>query len=408
MKKWISVLLLAALLLGGCSAKETQSDQEILQQRRDIAEAYMRHMMGALWESKEDIIYSYKPSSIGVKHDDPGYVVHLKAGTLYAGMPYTHGSGGGDSFFSYGTPDENGIYQMSGLTTELLSGASGTKTNNMARLSNDCADAVYWAWSRVGTSFSFTLTVNMTAERGCLPVGDYKTEENTYKKTRELVKENGESVMFAAYAQLQKADAVVSFNGEGHAMMIASVNLVKNGGVIDPEASYVLVHEQFTKNYREGLTYTDEKTGRTVYCLGGVDRKYTFRDLMKKGYVPVTIKELVDPAPVENTDFIDSIKEFNKDSITAGSISTMAKIDMVTVTITDEAGNVVQQATAYTAEDTHIMFRMDVFADPKEAPVIKGSLNIDDLAPGKYRCKTECVIGTGETVTVRDFAFTVD
>lgn len=411
MKKYISILLLFALLLGGCGAKNNQpaqSDQEILQQRRDIAEAHMRHMMGALWESKEDITYSTKANSVGMDFDDPDYIIQLKAGTLYSGMPYTHGSGGAESFFSYGTLDENGIYQMSGLTTELLSGSGGSKSNNVARLSNDCADAVYWAWSRIGTSFSFTMTANMTADRGCLPVGQYKTENGTYKKTRTLVNENGEDVMCAAYAQLQKADAVVTYNGEGHAMMVSSVNVVKDGDTINKEESYILVHEQFTKNYRNGVTYTDEKTGRTVYCLGGVDRKYTFQQLMKSGYLPITIKELIDPAPAENTDLQDSAKAFNKDTVTSGSISTMAKIDMVTVTITDEKGTVVQQATAYAAEEAHIMFRMDIFEDHKEAAVIRGSLDIDGLAPGKYHCKTDCVIGTGETVTVRDFDFTVD
>jgi len=409
MKKYVSLLLILVLLLGGCAGKETKNDDEILQQRRDIAEAHMRHMMGALWETDQDISYSYAPSSLGVNADAESRIIHLKKGTLYSGMPYTHGSGGGDSFFHFGRQDENGIYQMSGLTTELLNGSGGsTSANNIARLSNDCADAVYWAWSRVGTSISFTLTVNMTEARGCLPVGSYKTEPETYKKTRELVQENGEAVMLNAYSQLQKADAVVTFNGEGHAMMVASVNVVKNGNLIDKEESYVLVHEQFTSNYHNEVTYVDENTGRTVYCLGGVDRKYTFAQLMKKGYVPVTIKELVDPAPPENTDIQDSAKKFDVNTVTSGSLITMAKIDMVTVTITDEGNAVVQQATAFATESTHIMFQMSVFEEPLEKKVMLGELDVKALAPGKYHCKTECLLGTGETVTVRDFDFTVE
>ncbi|MBR4864430.1 MAG: hypothetical protein IKU07_07630 [Oscillospiraceae bacterium] len=408
MKRLISILLLAAILLCGCSGKK--SDEEILAERRDIAEAHMRYMMSVLWESDVDISYSRESGSMGPEQDEAGggVVLHLKAGTLYAGMPYTHGGGGAESFLSFGTPDENGVYQMSGLTTQLLNGGSGSKNSfNTARLSNDCADAVYWAWSRVGTSFTFSVTNNMTAERGCLPVGDYKTESNTYTGTRELVKENGDEVMLAAYALLQKADAVVTSNNAGHAMMIARNNPVKNGDAIDPEASYVLVHEQFTTNYRDGLTYTDEKTGRTVYQLGGVDRKYTYAQLLKKGYLPITIKELVDPAEPEYMDIQDSVKEHSVDTITTGSISTMMKIDMVTVTITDEKGEIVQEATVFTTEKTHIMFRMELFEDRLEAQVTRGSLDIDALAPGKYHCKTTCSLGTGETATVRDFDFTV-
>ena len=409
MKRRISLLLLAALLLCGCSGKK--SDQQILAERRDIAEAHMRHMMSVVWESDTDIDYSREASSMGPEQDEAGggVVLHLKANTLYAGMPYTHGGGGAESFFSFGVRDENGVYQMSGLKSEHLNGSSGSKnTYNIARISNDCADAVYWAWARVGTSFSFSVTNNMTAERGCLPVGDYKTESNTYTGTRELVKENGDAVVLAAYALMQKADAVVTSNGAGHAMMIAQNNPVKNGDAIDPEASYVLVHEQFTTNYRDGLTYTDEKTGRTVYQLGGVDRKYTYAQLLKKGYLPVTIKELIDPAEPENMDIRDSIEEHSVDTITSGSISTMMKIDMVTVTITDDKGETVQEATVFTTEKTHIMFRMELFEDRTEALVSRGSLDIKALTPGKYHCKTTCSLGTGEQATVRDFDFTVE
>jgi len=159
------------------------------------------------------------------------------------------------------------------LKAELISGGGGITPNNTARLSNDCADAVSWAWSKVANSHTFTMTQNMTAQRGCLPVGEYKTAADTYKKTRDIVKDNGEAVMFAAYACLQKADAVVTYNGSGHAMMISCVQVVENDGTIDPEKSYVLVHEQFTTNHRKELTRKDDATGLTVYCLGGVDRQ---------------------------------------------------------------------------------------------------------------------------------------
>lgn len=409
MKRMICIFLLIALLLCGCGSQK--SDEQILAQRRDIAEAHMRHMMSALWETDVDFSYSREASSMGPEQDEAGggVVLHLKAGQLYAGMPYTHGCGGAASFFSYGTLDENGIYQMQGLKTELFNGGSGNKSSfNMARLSNDCADAVFWAWARVGTSFSFSVTTNMTAERGCLPVGNYKTDSNTYTGTRDLIKENGDAVMLSAYAQLQKADAVVTSNGAGHAMMIAQNNLVKNGDTIDPEASFVLVHEQFTTNYKEQLSYTDEKTGRTVYQLGGVDRKYTYAQLLKKGYLPITIKELIDPAEPENMDILDSVKEHSFDTITSGSISTMMKIDMVTVTVTDKSGNTVQEETVYTTEKNHIMFHMEIFDDLKEANVSRGQLDLGALTPGQYHCKTTCAVGTGETVTVRDFDFTVN
>lgn len=427
MKKWFSILCLAALLLTGCGEVQTpetepkettvpttaptelseEEKQQILQSRRDTAEAHMRYMMSFLWQTDVSIDYSYKVNSVGASFDDPGQILHLEAGRVYSGMPYTHGSGGAESFLSFGEPDEKGVIQMTGLTSELLSGGGSTKPNNMARLSNDCADAVGWAWSRVGNSFTFTMTQNMTADRGCLPVGNYKTVEGNYKKTKDIVKENGETVMYEAYACLQKADGVVCYNGSGHAMMIAQVNVVRNGGTIDPEESFVLVHEQFTSNAKKELTRVDEETGLTVYCLGGVDRKYTFAQLFKKSYLPITIKELVDPSPTAPAELVDSQKEHTRETLFEGSISCQYKICSVTVTVTDEGGTTVQKATCFPTEAERYMFRMEHFTDPVEQAVIRGSLSLSDLTPGTYRVVVDCIVGTGETLTARDFTFTV-
>lgn len=428
MKKWLSILCLISLLLVGCNGEKTpetepevsaevttaptemsaEEKQQILQSRRDTAEAHMRYMMSFLWQTDTSIDYSYNVSSLGVAMDDPGDILHLEAGRVYSGLPYTHGSSGAESFLCYGEPDENGVVQMSGLTSELLSGGGGTKTNNMARLSNDCADAVGWAWSRIGNSFTFTVTQNMTADRGCLPVGNYKTVKGGYKKTKDIVKENGEAVMFEAYACLQKADAVVCYNGSGHAMMIAQLNVVRDSsGAIDPEQSYALVHEQFTGNAKKEVTRVDEKTGLTVYCLGGVDQKYTFRQLFKKSYVPVTIIELNDPAPVEEPSLLDSQEVHGVDTLFDGSISCIHKICLVRITVTDESGEPVQKATCFPMESERHMFRMEHFTEPLEQQVMQGSVELSALTPGTYRVVVDCVVGTGETLTARDFTFTV-
>lgn len=406
MKRMLAFLSLLVLLLAGCG-KEAEDPQKILQERRDRAESHMRYMMSALWQVDETIRYSTYVNSMGVNQDEEGRVLELVPGRVYSGMPYTHGSGGAESFFSYGVPDEKGVLQMTGLTTALLSGGGGNKVNNRARLSNDCADAVSWAWGRIGNSFTFTVTQNMTAKRGCLPVGNYKTAEEAYKKTKDIVKENGEAVMYEAYACLQKADAVVCYNGSGHAMMISRVNVVRNGDAIDPEKSYVLVHEQFTGNTRQELTRVDEATGLTVYCLGGVDREYTFATLFKKSYLPVTIKELIDPAPVEKAELLDSIKEPTAENLFEGSITCLYKICMVTVTVTDGEEAVVQQSTCYPCESERHMFRMSRFEDPEEAEVRKGTIDLAALAAGTYRCRVECLLGTGETLTARDFSIKI-
>ena len=223
---------------------------------------------------------------------------------------------------------------------------------------------------------------------------------------RRLENADLEEVMFEAYALLQMADGVVTYNGAGHAMMISQNNPVRTENGIDPEESYVLVHEQFTGNTREELTRVDAQTGLTVYCLGGVDRKYTYSQLFKKGYLPITIKELIDPAEVPPIDIVDSVKKPSADTVTSGSLNSLHKIAAVTVRITDSTGAVVQEATCFTKEAEHNMFRMENFEDPVEQRVMKGSLDLKTLPAGSYRCVTECLMGSGETIKVRDFEFT--
>ena len=129
MKKWLSILCLAALLLTGCNGEKTpetepeetaattvaptemseEEKQQILQSRRDTAEAHMRYMMSFLWQTDVSIDYSYRVGSLGVSFDDPDQILHLEAGRIYSGMPYTHGSAGAESFLAYGTEDENGV-----------------------------------------------------------------------------------------------------------------------------------------------------------------------------------------------------------------------------------------------------------------------------------------------------------
>ena len=53
------------------------------------------------------------------------------------------------------------------------------------------------------------------------------------------------------------------------------------------------------------------------------------------------------------------------------------------------------------------MFWMKHFAEKQEEPVMQGRLALSEMAPGSYRATVQCTVGTGETLTARDFTFTV-
>ena len=85
-------------------------------------------------------------------------------------------------------------------------------------------------------------------------------------------------------------------------MMISQKPVVvrRADGTIDPDQSYVHVHEQKGEGTRtENLNYPQEN-GVVMRPLGTIDRKYTFQQLLDKGYIPFTLKEFIGEDPVES------------------------------------------------------------------------------------------------------------
>lgn len=430
MKKVTSVLLAVVLLLGmlaGCKQAETAGEQtptqpaadspvtklETTAQRRDAAEAKMREMMSILWQVDRPITYSFKVGSGDPSVDAESYVSTLEPGKIYSGLPYTHGSGDEISFADFGERMDNGVLRMKDLELPLISGGGGSKNrNNIARIGNDCADAVFAAWAVAASSISFPGAANMTPKNGCIPVGEYKTVDSsvaTFGRTKDLCVDNGEEVMFAAYALLQKADGLsVNTKGGAHAMLVSEVHVVKNGEVIDPKESYVLVHEQTSRYFDKGETRYDEALGQDVFVMGGVDRKYTFQKLFNAGYLPVTCKEFIDEAPLAAEEVTDSEAgfEMNKSRMFSGALIANYSIMAVTVEIVDKDGRVVQQQTCYNGDGNREMFLLARFEEELEQEVMSGSMVLYELESGTYTARFRTRLSTGAELVAREFTFT--
>lgn len=424
--KRVICVLLALICLAGCaqvpvgeSGQAAAPDSPVVklettQQRRAAAEAAMREMMSILWQVDQPLTYSFKVGSGDPLVDKASYVTTLEPGKIYAGLPYTHGSGDAVSFAEFGERMDNGVLRMSGLTQELISGSGGmSKENNIARIGNDCADAVYAAWTVVSCSVTFANAANMTPKYGCIPVGEYKTvdaEKAQYGITGDICKENGEEVMYASYAQLQIADGLsVNTKGGAHAMLVAQVHVVKDGDRIDPEESYVLVHEQTSSYFKKGETYYDETLGADVYIMGGVDRKYTFQKLYKSGYLPVTCKEFIDETPLEAETVTDSEagRDMSVDTMFAGALTCNYRIVSVTAEILDASGNVVQSAICNSGAGDRNVFLLSRFENPVEQRVLNGTVDLHQLPAGTYTFRLTCRISTGIRITAREFTFTI-
>ena len=422
MKKVFALIVLFALCLSSCSpelapkespapataeAKQTATEektltpeeQKILDERREIVTDYMNRMATLLWRSAEDLDYTIKSD---VKPEDvintgglPDRLSLVK-GRLYQGLPYTYASNGLASFSNYFSDSEE-IPSVSGLTWQVLSGST-------VRIGNDCATAVMQSWGQVGNSFSITSTAYMCANYGFLPVGSYYVSKAKLEDTKKDCRNNGETVMFSSYAKLQKGDAVVERNGgSGHAMLVTSVHAVPAGNSFHPEQSYITVTHQTRTYYAKEAKFYSEELGEDVYTWYGIDDKYTFRQLYESGYLPITCKELIDPAPLPELKISSDLTELTTENMLTGSIFSNQMIEFLHAEIKKDDGTVLQSATAAASRKTKTEFPCNAL---EKSETTLGKIDPSALPKGSYTFTLTANLVCGKSVAVREFSFT--
>ena len=202
----------------------------------------------------------------------------------------------------------------------------------------DCTGAVLQAWWTVSNSVNFYNTGSMGPyyDLGTLPVGDYVWDIPMSSKnwTDSYIEANDEQTMYEAYGQLRAGDAYVyRIDVGGHARMAAEDAVVVRDqqGLINPEYSYVICHEQ-------GASWRNDETKEiSTFRL---NYKYTFANLYYDWTIPVTCEELLtgEMEPVE------CYLEGGCDGY-AGMFTGMVKANYclisVDIHLTDSQGNVI-------------------------------------------------------------------
>ena len=410
--------VLATAFFTGCSSQpstpaETEANDpttSLIQQRRDMAEQYMRSMATYMWRSDKDVFYT-RDAKVLTDADLEKYtgtVLKIHAGKLYRGIPYSYTGASAWNFYDYASePDEQGIHTMSGIHWRNLNGTASIG----AIMGNDCSSSIQQAWDYAGSSIQSANTSFMTTSFGYLRVGDYVSSDLENVMTPNTCKSNGITVMSNAYSQLLKADAVVKRDTTwGHTMMIVENHPVKaENGTFDPEQSYVTVLHQTTAYMSKETCVYDETYGEDVYIIYGVDDKYTYQQLFDQGYLPLTCDIFVNEAPAEEVYFRDSETEHTVKNIFRGQFHSNRMLGAVTITITDESGNVVMEGTCYENRQNRqaaYNFDLSLFltADSFQQ---RGRVAPNELAPGNYHCTHTLRDAHGETHVMRDFDFTV-
>ena len=288
---------------------------------RDTVVAAMYEMGTVRWSTTQDLYHDCH-CLLGVCHGA------YKKGMLHIGIPYNHYS---TTFARFqACLDEDGFAKDWMYSMPSMEGFD-------TYFGNDCSGAVQAAWWTVSTSTDVMYCENMQPIRsqyGCLPVGQWPTHVDVPagSDSKDLVTPLiSLEEWFEAFAQVRRGDAYVHIGKDGNHTRMAQEDPVivrDENGVIDGDYSYIITIEQ-------GAPATMEP----YFCSWRYDYKYTFKNLVLGGYMPVTCIELI-TGEVEPVDLKLEGGGTGRAGMTLGTLSCNYNIDTVTLEVKDSQGNV--------------------------------------------------------------------
>lgn len=289
-------------------------------QLRTTAIQAMRDLLSIQWYVESDLRYQ---NAEGKKN----YV--YRKNKIYAGLLYTKASTGLFHFLEYYNK-ENGCFEYNGTADELK-----------LELGTACADSILWSMTTVCNSITGGYyPIMMVPANGFIPVGDYTFNQDikTYHEmpTYAILEKNETEVIWESYAKTQPADLLVAAPESDHAMMVIEKPTVVyyENGKINPKSSYVIIQDQWSS----GETVVVD--GEVIKYTGRLNKKFTFSELYKSTYIPLTVAEFIgtkayDKASVSvNNPNCNSLRELPKLSVESNY--PLAVINIISV---DSKGN---------------------------------------------------------------------
>ena len=279
-KTWYDALMAMPI------ANDSMTEDEL----RKLAADAFRTNLSFTWTPSQPLSYEFTLLQRTTSMD-------LPAGIAYSGLFYNNNNARGNIWkvLQYYDPD-TGTVDM-----EMLG------SNHFMVLSSACSAGFIQAWNRVSNDHKLVdMASYKLGSSNIVLVGPYTYVPHNYSfghgdGTKQIIADNGMQTMCESYAAMKLADGLYS-SSSFHVMMCASEPVVVRfpNGTIDPQSSYMLIHEQDTGGaLKDGKLDTKQGNGVPLRPLGSVDKKYTFQDLLDKGYVPFTCKAFLGEEPIE-------------------------------------------------------------------------------------------------------------
>lgn len=381
LKKFIAIILLAAMTftLFGCGYSVPQpmpypdytfESTPDTDQLRATAVQAVHDFLTIQWHTEKEIKYKNN----GADHKK---IFEYTPGNAYGGLFYATANTGIFQFFEF-YDSTTGSLRYNGTADELK-----------LDLGSTCASSLLWGWLTVCNSITGGFhPVLMVPKNGYLPVGNYTIPDsiNSYHEmpTYEITKMNSKDAILDAYTKTLPADILIS-TPDDHAMLVCQAPTVvyTDDNTIDMEASYLLIHDQWTGGTEEIIDNVK------VAYNGRLSKKFTFAELYDKDYIPLTAAEFTgakhyDKAQVAVSNATcNNINELSEQIVTSNY--PLAVVNLINIDKSGEQTVLCRQLFRGFAPE----------GVPKEFSLSK--LDLKELSPeAGSTIKLEVVVSTGE------------
>lgn len=302
------------------------SDAEIFDLRNKIVK-YMNDMATVEWVA-------------GEQFNNGGFAGSFYKGKKYYGIPYKNSGA-----------NSNGSL---GRFKELLAKNNGKLSSLPGH--NDCSTAVGYSYKRYIDSFPMTSSSPMDycpGKHNFIKVGNYELKKNSGDTAKTCGKRtcsyNGKTVMFSSYSKMLPGDVLIG--GEGHIMMVVSVNAKNNTVTVTHQMG---TYAKYDPKTGTSTTISKESVGElkareTKNSTWGTNQVKSFSVLFSGNYFPARYK------PLDPKSSIIKPSATNISSSTASNIAQNNSISVSWSKVTDATnydiyvnGKVVKNTTGTT------------------------------------------------------------
>ncbi|MBE6642124.1 MAG: hypothetical protein E7615_00540 [Ruminococcaceae bacterium] len=232
---------------------------------RDVIVDYMRKQSDIEWVCAADFSVSEKWAHWGIS-------LNFKKGQTYRGIPYADTK---VSYIQFENALVNGKYTCASDKWKDVYGVQCISSimNSIQQFDPTVA----------GTSNQMMPSYDKFEAKIC---GEYEVPKGV-NRTKDIIEANGEEVMFEALKQLKKGDIIMTKNdreGTSHFRVLVEEPTIytNNLGKVVPSRCYVKTIEQ--------TNAFDSKRNDGVKTTWFVDHVYSFADLLKSNYIPLTLE----------------------------------------------------------------------------------------------------------------------